>query len=247
MTGDLEGETALVVGASRGIGRAVAEAYVEEGARVAAAARSLADLEDLAASVSGTCLPVECDVQSAASVEDAVETAREQLGELDVVVNSAGTIARGRLHETDLEADEAVIDVNLLGALRVSKAALPSLLETEGALIHVSSEGATTGIPDLPAYCASKGGLEALVRQLAVDYGPDGVSVTGIAPGTTKTSINEAVRERDPSWVDERAAEIPYGRLGEPEDVANVAVFLAREDTEYVTGDVIRVDGGSTA
>ncbi|GAA0669086.1 SDR family oxidoreductase [Natronoarchaeum mannanilyticum] len=247
MSGDLSDKSAFVVGASRGIGRAIAEEYAARGADIAAVARSEPALEELAASLPTRCVPIECDVRDDEAVERAATTAVDALGTIDVGVNSAGTIARGRLHEADEDDLTGVIDVNLLGALRVSKHLLPALMETEGTLIHVSSEAGSVGVPELPAYCASKGGLHAAVRQLAVDYGPDGVSVVAIAPGTTKTSMNEEVRERDPSWVDERAAGVPYGRLGEPEDISDLAAFLARDRSDYLTGEVIHVDGGSTA
>lgn len=247
MPNDLDGKSAFVVGASRGIGRAIAQEYADRGANVAIAARSIDDLETLAASISTECVPIECDVRDEEAVEHAVTTATDAFGAVDVAVNSAGVIERGRLHETTEENLELVVDVNLLGALRVSKHVLPSLMRTQGTLIHISSEAGSVGVPNLPAYCATKGGLDALVRQLAVDYGPDGVSVIAIAPGTTKTSMNEDARERDPSWVDERATAIPYGRLGTPEDVSTLAAFLAHERSEYLTGEVIHVDGGSTA
>lgn len=120
-------------------------------------------------------------------------------------------------------------------------------MRTEGTLIHISSEAESVSVPNLPAYCASKGGLDALIRQIVVDYGPGGVSVVAIAPGTTKTPMNEEVRDRDPSWIDERAAKIPYGRLGTPEDISTLAAFLAHESSEYLSGEVIHVDGESTA
>jgi NAD(P)-dependent dehydrogenase (short-subunit alcohol dehydrogenase family) len=247
MTEDLDGKGALVVGASRGIGRAIAEEYADRGANVAVAARSLDDLTELAESLPTECMAVECDLRDESSVERAVSEALDAFGTIDVAVNSAGALERGRLHEAEDEDLSFVVDVNLLGALRISKHVLPPLMETEGTLVHISSEAGSVGVPDLPAYCASKGGLDAMIRQLAVDYGPDGVSVAAIAPGTTKTSMNEAVRERDPSWADERAAEIPYGRLGEPEDISDFAAFLARDESDYLTGEIIHIDGGSTA
>ncbi|WP_323173450.1 SDR family oxidoreductase [Natrialba sp. PRR66] len=247
MSRDLYGKSAFVVGASRGIGKAIAEEYADRGADVAVVARSSDDLETIAESLPTECVPIECDVRDDETVDRAVTAAVDCLGAIDVAVNSAGMITRGRLHEAD-EADmTAVLDVNLLGALRVSKHVLPALIETEGTLLHITSEAGSVGVPELPSYCASKGGLDAAVRQLAVDYGSDGVSVVAIAPGTTKTSMNEEVRAEDPSWVEERAENVPYGRLGTPEDISDLAAFLARDQSDYLTGEVIHVDGGSTA
>mgnify|MGYP006280760097 CR=1 FL=1 len=247
MSGDLNGKTSFVVGASRGIGKAITREFADRGAEIAAVARSEDALEELAASTPTECIPVRCDIRNDEDVEEAVATAVDAFGKIDVVVNSSGVITRGRLDETS-EADlTKVIDVNLVGALRVSKHVLPELTETAGTLVHVSSEAGSVGIPELPAYSASKGGLDAAVRQLAVDYGRDGVSVVAIAPGTTKTSMNVDMREADPSWAEERAEAIPFGRLGEPEDIAELAAFLAGDESDYLTGEVIHVDGGSTA
>lgn len=247
MSEQLPDKRALVVGASRGIGRAVAERFAAEGANVALAARSTDALEATAASIETETTTVECDLQDAASVDRAVERAADAFGGLDVVFNSAGILNREPLVDAD-EADlAAVIDTNLLGAMRLSKAALPHLIDSEGALIHVSSEAGEKGIGSLPAYCASKAGLNNLVRSLAVEYGPEGVSVTAIAPGTTKTSMNEQVRQADPEWEEERRAGIPMRRLGTTDDVSNLAVFLASDAASYVTGEIVNVDGGSTA
>lgn len=247
MSGNLNKKTSFVVGASRGIGKAITREYADRGAEVAAVARSEDALEEIAASTPTECIPIRCDIRNDEDVEQAVATAVDAFGKIDVVVNSSGVITRGRLDETS-EADlTKVIDVNLVGALRVSKHVLPELTETAGTLVHVSSEAGSVGVPELPAYSASKGGLDAAVRQLAVDYGRDGVSVVAIAPGTTKTSMNVDVREADPSWAEERAEAIPFGRLGEPEDIAELAAFLAGDESDYLTGEVIHVDGGSTA
>lgn len=247
MTGRLTGTRALVVGASRGIGRSVAERYATEGASVAVAARSTEALDEVAAGLETEALAVECDLRETESVGRAVDRTAESLGGLDVIFNSAGVLNRQPIAEADVEDMAAVIDTNLTGAIRLSKASLPHLVESEGSLIHVSSEAGRKGIGPLPAYGASKAGLDGLVRSLAVEYGPDGVSVTAVAPGTTKTTMNEAVRENDPEWVEERAEEIPMRRLGTVDDVAAVAVFLATDEASYVTGEVVGVDGGSTA
>lgn len=247
----LSGKRTVVVGASRGIGRAVAERFAAEGAAVGLAARSVDALDEAASAIErdtdAECVVVGCDLRDHESVEGAVASVAGAFGGLDVVFNSAGLLNRQPIAEAAYEDMEAVIDTNLLGAMRLSKVAIPELVETAGSLIHVSSEAGEKGIGSLPAYCASKAGLNNLVRSLAVEYGPDGVNVTAIAPGTTKTSMNAAVREEDPGWVDEREADIPMGRLGTVEDVANLAVYLASDASSYVTGEVISVDGGSTA
>lgn len=247
MGNQLTGKRALVVGASRGMGRAVAEAYADAGASVAVAARSRDELEELSSNIDGQSVPIECDLREMDSVERAVEQTVDTFGGIDVVFNSAGTLARNRITEATMDEMETVVDVNLLGAIRLSKAVIPELSKTDGVLLHVSSEAAEKGVPNLPAYCASKGGLNALVRQLAIEYGEDNVRVNGIAPGTTKTSLNEEVRREDPEWVTERQQKIPLGRLGTTEDICGLAVFLASEGADYITGETIGIDGGTTA
>lgn len=247
MTDRLAGTRALVVGGSRGIGRGVAERYAAEGASVAVAARSAATIESVASALGTEALAVECDLRDTGSVERAVDRTIETFGGLDVVFNSAGVLNRQPVSDADVEEMATVIDTNLTGAIRLSKASLPHLVDAEGSLIHVSSEAGQKGIGALPAYCASKAGLDNLVRSLAVEYGPEDVNGVAIAPGTTKTPMNESVREEDPDWVEERAEKIPMRRLGTVEDVSNLAVFLASDEASYITGEVVSVDGGSTA
>jgi len=247
MSEQLTGKSALVVGASRGMGRAVAGAYAEAGASVAVAARSGDELEAVSSDIDGESVAVECDLREMDSVRRAVDRTVDAFGGIDVVFNSAGTLNRDRITEAAVAEMETVVDVNLLGAVRLSKAVIPELSETDGVLVHVSSEAAEKGVPNLPAYCASKGGLNALVRQLAVDYGQEGVRVNGIAPGTTKTSMNEAVRREDPDWVTERERQVPLGRLGTTDDICGLAVFLASDDADYITGETVGIDGGTTA
>lgn len=245
MSHRLDGTAALVVGASRGIGEHVAERFADEGADVAVAARTESDLAAVAERIDGIAVP--CDLADEASVEAAVARTVEAFGRLDVVCNSAGVIARGPIHETPAEEMHRVIDVNLVGPMYLAKAAMPELIDTGGTLLNVSSEAGERGIENLPAYCASKGGLNTLTRQLAIEYSDENVTVNAIAPGTTKTSMNEAVRETDPTWLEERRAAIPLGRVGDPEDVAGLAAYLASEEADYVTGEIVHIDGGTTA
>lgn len=243
MTARLENQRALVVGASRGIGQRTAELFVEEGARVAFASRSVDRLDALTAE-EPSAIAVECDLTDTTSVRSAVDAAVEAFDGLDVVVNSAGAITRGPITETDDDAIEHVLDVNLAGTMRLAREAMPALVASNGSFVTVSSEAADRGVPSLPAYSASKGGVNALTRQLAIEYAGD-VTVNAVAPGTTKTELNAEVRRTDPTWVDERQDAIPAGRLAEPEDVAQAALYLVSAG-DYVTGQVLRVDGGAT-
>jgi NAD(P)-dependent dehydrogenase (short-subunit alcohol dehydrogenase family) len=250
MGGRLDSHVAVVVGASSGIGRAVARRFGAAGVDVVATARSTDRADAVAQAINddgGTALAVACDLTDQVSVDRTVETTVEEFGGLDIAFNSAGAITRGEIVETDETDMDRVLDVNLRGPMRLAKAALPELVEREGTLINVSSEAGERGIENLPVYCASKGGLNTLTKQLAVAYGPKGVNVNAIAPGTTKTAMNEQVRRENPEWIEKRREAIPIGRVNEPEEVAELAVYLASEAAKTVNGAVVNIDGGTTA
>lgn len=247
MSSRLDGQRAMVIGASSGIGRAIAEAYADEGAQVAIASRSTDVLKDIAAGANGEMVPVECDVRETASVENAVDAAVDALGGLDIAVNSAGVIVRGDMLETDDEEMEWVVDVNLKGMMRVARAVLPELAATGGTFIPVSSQLGEVGVEGASVYCGTKGGINNLTRQLAVEHADDGVRVNALAPGVVKTEMNEAVRESNEEWEREKRANIPLDRLADPDEIAEPAVFLASSSSSYMTGHVLVVDGGYIA
>jgi NAD(P)-dependent dehydrogenase (short-subunit alcohol dehydrogenase family) len=243
----LAGNRALVTGASRGIGRAIATAFSEAGADVALLARSRDRLEAVASDLDGETLVTVGDVSDTESVTECVDATVDAFGGLDVVVNNAGIVTREALADTPDKAIDRLIDVNLQGVLRVARATLPALVESSGAMVNVSSMAAERGIEGLSTYSASKGGVSSLTRQLAIEYGDDGVRVNAVVPGTIKTSVNEEVRRTDPEWTERRRAQVPMGRLGEPADVAEPAVFLASDQARYITGHALPVDGGVLA
>ena len=251
----LQGRTAVVTGASSGIGNAIAAAFGKEGANVVVAdvrrepklddERSVFDKLDEADAEHRF---VETDVTDEASVENAIEETVEEFGGVDVLVNNAGIYYQYQAHETPTDEFDEIMDVNLRGVFLCSKAALPELRESEnGKIINLSSIYGLVGGGESAAYCASKGGVSNLTRQMALDYADDEVNVNALAPGIIKTAQNVEWRENNPELVEDWHDSTPWPRFGEPEDVADAAVFLASDESDFVTGHVLSVDGGWTA
>jgi 3-oxoacyl-[acyl-carrier protein] reductase len=242
--GRLAGRVALVTGGGRGLGRAVAERYVREGAQVA-----LVDIDgqlarDAAAALGASGLGLQCDVARADDVERAFDACLERFGRIDILVNNAAVVKPAVKHF--LEIDEAtwdlVLDVNLKGHFLCSARAARHMVEQgAGVIINTSSGGATRAHRGMAAYDAAKGGVEALTRAVALDLAPYGVRVVCIVPGLMETSdTGEAAAERARAT----AQTVPLGRQGTGADIAGAAVFLAGEDAGYLTGSCIYVDGG---
>jgi len=236
----------LVVGASRGMGRAFAESFAREGADIALSARSKDELDEIADMLDGRTLSIQCDVSETSEVNRLVDDVADEFGRIDAIVNTVGVLTRGELTEATDQELEYVVDVNLLGMLRLARAGIPRLIETEGTFISVSSEAAERGVPGLSAYSGTKGAVNSLTRQLAIECAPDNVTFNAIAPGTTKTSMNEEVRRTDPDWEKRRSETIPLGKLATPADMTDAAVFLASDGASHITGEIIAIDGGST-
>lgn len=236
----------FIIGASSGIGRAIAKEFYREGAAVAIGGRSTETLEDIADDKKGM-FPVDCDVTEPATVKRAVETAVDTLGGLDVAVNSAGVIKRADMVNTNEEDLNWVVDVNLKGMMRVAREAIPELKQTGGTFIPVSSQLGEVGVEGASVYCGTKGGINNLTRQLAVEYADDGVRVNALAPGIVKTEMNEDVRSSNEDWETEKTSKVPLDRLATPDEVTGPAVFLASDHASYITGHVLVVDGGYLA
>jgi NAD(P)-dependent dehydrogenase (short-subunit alcohol dehydrogenase family) len=251
----LNDRVALVTGASSGIGNAIAAAFAREGADVVVAdVRREPKLDDERPvfekldEAGADSLFIGTDVTDEAAVENAVEAAVDEFGGLDVLVNNAGIYYQYEAHETPTEDYNAITDVNLRGTFLCSKAAIPVLRDSDNAkIINLSSIFGLVGGASSAAYCASKGGVSNLTRQLSLDYADEEINVNAIAPGIIKTAQNVEWRENNPEIVADWEAKTPWPRFGEPEDVADVAVFLASDESDFVTGHVLSVDGGWTA
>ncbi len=241
MTGELDGLVALVTGGASGIGAAVAARLQADGARVA-----VLDLNADAAAEGQ--LAVACDVSDDASVRAAVDRVVAELGGLDIVVNNAGIGAAGTVADNPDEEWHRVFDVNVLGMVRVSRAALPHLRTSSApAVVNTSSVAATAGLPQRALYSASKGAVLALTRAMAADHVREGIRVNCVNPGTADTPWVQRLLGSAEDPAAERAAleaRQPHGRLVSAEEVADAVAYLASPRSRSTTGTSIAVDGG---
>jgi 3-oxoacyl-[acyl-carrier protein] reductase len=246
MAGRVDGKVAIVVGAARGIGRAIAERLLEEGARVviadtlagegAAAAKRLSER--------GEALFVATDVGRKDAVDALIEATLARFGRVDILVQNAGIFPYTILSEIAVEEWDAVLGVNLRGCfLAIQACARPMREQGYGRIVLTSSiTGPRVSSPGHGHYAASKAGINGLIRAAAIELAPDGITVNGVEPGNILT---EGVRaERAPEYIRAMERSVPLGRLGTPEDVAHAVLFLASDEAAYITGTTIVVDGG---
>lgn len=244
---DLSGKTALVTGASRGIGKAITIGLAEAGANVVAIASSAENASDTVSCIRGIgreAMALGCDQSSPTAIKEAAEAAYELTGTVDILVNNAGTIRRSPARDYSDEDWNAVIDTNLTGVFQFCRAVGGKMIDQgHGKIINIASLLSFQGGITVPAYAASKGGVSQLTKALANEWASLGVQVNAIAPGYIATDNTAALRantERNAAIL----ARIPTGRWGEAADIAGAAVFLASSASNYVNGHVLTVDGG---
>ena len=248
-SGRLVGKIAIVTGSSSGIGQGIALRFASEGASVVIDFRGHPDAAEetraKAEALGGKAIVVRADVSKITDTENLVAEAWKQLGGCDVLVNNAGVEKNAAFVDVTEEDYDMVLDINLKGAFFLTQAFVRRLRDAKlpGSVINISSVHEDMVFPNFSTYCASKGGMRMLMRDLAVELGPLNIRVNNIAPGAIDTPINAALLEDKPK-LNALLANIPLGRLGKPEDVAGMAAFLASEDGAYVTGSTFFVDGG---
>lgn len=245
----LQGKTALVTGGDQGIGHGIAIRFAQEGADVAIGFRSNkkgADETVAAIQAEGVkAAAIQGDVGKVEDGRNLVAQAVAQMGKLDILVNNAGLEKRADFWDVTEQDFDTVLNVNLKGVFFITQAFVRQLKDAKhgGKVINMSSVHEELPFPHFASYCASKGALKMLTRDLSIELAPLGITINNIAPGAIETPINKSLLN-DPVKLNELLGKIPLRRLGTPEDVAGVAAFLASSDSDYVTGTTFFVDGG---
>lgn len=250
----LAGLSALVTGGGSGMGRAIALAFAREGAKVAVAARRVDKLQGVVFEIEeggGKGLAVECDVTRGADAERAVRQTAERFGQLNILVNNAGVLSASTVEGIAEEEWDRLMAANLKGPFLMSRAVLPEFRKVGGgAIVNIGSVLGLIAMKNRAAYCASKGGVTMLTKAMAVDHAHEGVRVNCICPSIVETELVRELFDASPEGEAAkraRIAKIPLGRMGQPEDVAEMAVYLASKESSWVTGAAIPLDGGLSA
>lgn len=251
MADRLKDKVVAVTGGDQGIGRAIVERLAREGADAALCYRAnKSGADEVVAAVQKLdrrAVALQCDVSQVAEGQRFVTEAVRQLGRIDILVNNAGLERRADFWEVSETDYDLVLNVNLKGPFFLSQAFVKHRMEAKagGKIINISSVHEELPFPHFASYCASKGGIKMLTRNLSIELAPLGITINSIAPGAIETPINKKLLN-DPAKLKSLLQNIPLKRLGQPEDVASVASFLASSDADYVTGTTYFVDGGLT-
>jgi len=249
--GRLDGKVVLISGGARGQGAAEARIFAQEGAKVVIGDLLDAEGTSVAAEIAesgGDALFVHLDVTDEEDWRSAIAAAVSSFGKLDVLVNNAGIWRRGRVEDTTVEDWDTIMDVNAKGVFLGTKQAIPEMRKAGGgSIINISSTAGLVGGPRSSAYTASKGAVRLFTKATAIQYAKEGIRANSIHPGPIETAMIQQVWQGDEQNREEAIARTPLGRIGTPEDIAYGALFLASDESSFMTGSELVIDGGSTA
>lgn len=250
----LEGKVALVTGGARGIGRAICEAYIREGAKVAIADRMTQDAEETAAALGENAMAVTMDVTDLAAITNGVKAVEEKWGGVDILVNNAGIFNMASIDKVTLEDYRRQYDVNVGGTIFAIQAVVPSMKKRGGgAIVNFSSQAGRRGEPNIVLYCSTKAAVISVTQSLALELAKYNIRVNAIAPGVVDTPMWDIVDAQFAKYENKELGQkkrevgeaVPLGRMGDPKDIADPCVFLASDDARYITAQTLNVDGGN--
>jgi len=245
----LQNKIAIVTGAGSGIGEAIAKIFAKEKAKVVVANRRVENGEKVVSEIKnlgGEAIFIQTDVSQWEAVDNLVKKTINTFGRVDILVNNAGVVKFNPLYQTTDEDWDYILNINLKGTFYGMKAVIPEMLKVgKGKIINIASIAGLVGFDQIGPYCASKGGIIALTREAALEYAKNKININCIAPGVITTEMTKGLLD-DPSTKANFEAQTPYPRLGVPDDIAYAALYLASDEADFVTGEVLVVDGGWT-
>ncbi len=250
MDNEFAGKIVLITGATSGIGRATAREFAQRGAAIAAIGRNEKALREVQSEIQGmggNCFPVRADITNDEDLSLAVTKTVDHFGGIDVLVNAAGHISSGTIEDTDIQAWDAMMNINLKSVFKLTQVALPTIVERRGNIVNVSSVTGLRAFPGVLAYCVSKAGLDQLTRCAALELAAKGVRVNAVNPGVVVTDIHRRggmTEKQYDDFLERSKLTHPLGRVGEAREVAELICFLASDRASWITGATYSIDGG---
>jgi len=244
---DLKGKVAIVTGARRGIGKGIALRLAKDGAKVIVTDISKEDCEEVVREIEGLGgegLALKLDVADEENVKEVMKTVKGKFGRIDILINNAGVFEQAELDKMDTERIDRILSINLKGVILCTKYVIPEMKNQKyGKIVSTASIAGFVGFALSSIYCATKGAIVNMTRELALDLGKYKINVNAVAPGVIETDMTKDMLADEKTKAGLLAG-VPYGRVGQPEDIANAVAFLASDESEYITGHTVVVDGG---